>query len=181
MPTRKLDHPFRERRAPEVSIKPPSHLRRSSKFSPKVYAPLAFIRTQLPTQIRLGQQLCRSQRIVNSFTRHRISETSRVTEQRPFLTGHSPPIPRLRRQARNPRSVTLGSGFEMTANLSRAGIVFINLPELHFRAFALEVITDHELPEQIVERLMLEGILRCGNTKRDVVRAWKSPRVTNPA
>ena len=69
----------------------------------------------------------------------------------------------------------------MTANLAVFAVVFIDLPELHLRAFALVVITDHELPEQIVERLMLESILRRGDSKRDVIRPRKSPRVTNPA
>src|SRR6185503_10180942 len=42
------------------------------------------------------------------------------------------------------------------------------------------VVAQHELPEQIVERLMLERILRRGNAKRDMIQTGKGPGITNP-
>src|SRR5262249_53528071 len=55
-----------------------------------------------------------------------------------------------------------------------------NLPELYLLTFALLIVASHELPEQIVERLVLERILRCSNSKRDMIRTRKRPRITNP-
>src|SRR6185503_1324135 len=62
-----------------------------------------------------------------------------------------------------------------------AGVWRFSLPELYLLTFALLVVTDHELPEQIVQRLMLECILCGRDTKRDMIRARKRPRVANPS
>src|SRR5215213_7577337 len=54
-------------------------------------------------------------------------------------------------------------------------------PEIHFPAITLLVITEHEQPQQIVERFVLESVLCGGDAERDVIGTWKGPRVTDPA
>src|SRR5204862_6819258 len=53
-------------------------------------------------------------------------------------------------------------------------------PEIKFTAFALLRITNHKPPQQIVEWLVLKGVLSGGDAERDVIGTRKRPRVTNP-
>src|ERR1041385_4023999 len=55
------------------------------------------------------------------------------------------------------------------------------MPELHFAAITLLVVTDHELPQQIIQWFVLERVLCRGDAERDVIRTWKGPRITDPA
>src|ERR1041384_7297139 len=42
------------------------------------------------------------------------------------------------------------------------------------------VITDHKIPQQPVQGIMIECVLRSRDTERDMVDAWKGPRVSHP-
>src|ERR1044071_3945063 len=46
---------------------------------------------------------------------------------------------------------------------------------------ALAVVTNHELPEKLVERLMIESVLRRGDAEGDVIHAREGPSVASVA
>src|SRR6185369_9256030 len=54
------------------------------------------------------------------------------------------------------------------------------IPEFYRSAFALLVVADHELPQQIVERFVFESVLCGGDAERNVIGTRKCPRVTHP-
>ena len=81
---------------------------------------------------------------------------------------------------RHARGVELSNVAQVLQNSCSFGRPGFALPELYFCAFALLVITDHKLPEQFVERFVLESVLCSRDAKRNVIRTRKSPRITNP-
>src|SRR6185369_2222111 len=108
MPACKLDHAFRERRAPKVSVKTAAHLGRATQFGAEVCTPQLFIRTEVAAHISLGQQFRGSQSIINALARDRISETSSIAEQGPIVAARRSLVPRLCCQTWNARRVTFG-------------------------------------------------------------------------
>src|SRR4051812_6570350 len=55
------------------------------------------------------------------------------------------------------------------------------MPEVYLPPLALLVVTDHEMPQQIVEWFVLERVLCGSDAERDVIGTRKCPRVTDPA
>ena len=53
-------------------------------------------------------------------------------------------------------------------------------PERRARVFALGIVAAHERPEQCVERVMIEGVLRGSDAEGDVIEARERPSVTGP-
>src|SRR5207302_6256078 len=120
----------------------------------------------------------RTNRVVNSFARNWISETRSVAQQGPAFATCFPCVPRARRETRDPRGVTLGL-VPQVFNLRFA----CALPQLHLSQVTNlrhVVIAHHEIPQQSVQCIMIECVLRSRDTERDVVDARKGPRVSNP-
>src|ERR1044072_5938827 len=59
--------------------------------------------------------------------------------------------------------------------------VGLAVPEAYLPTFTLLVVTEHELPEHLVQRFVLERILRGRDTKRNMIGTRKGPRVANPS
>src|SRR3982751_6419141 len=138
MRARKLDHSFRKRRSPEISIEAAAHLRRASQLAPEIFAPPSFIIEQLSFQIAFSEKLRRAQSVVDSFARHGICETSRVTDERPARPSRAPRVPGLHCQTRNARSVTLRSSFKLILYQSVALFILrTRAPEIRFSMRAL--------------------------------------------
>src|SRR4051812_4116774 len=107
-----FDHSFRKGRAPEISVEAAAHLRSTSQLAPEIFAPTSFIIERPSCKITFSEKLRRAQRVIDAFARHGVCEARRITEQRPAFTASAPCIPSLHCQARNARSITLGSSFK---------------------------------------------------------------------
>src|SRR5215213_7848059 len=105
-----FDHALSERRAPEVTVKAWSHLRRTSQFPSEVFAPAFFIRQRLSSQVRLCKQFRRTQSVIDALTGNRIREAGCVAEQCPVVTGYFSVVPRPGGKTGNARRVPFGSG-----------------------------------------------------------------------
>src|SRR5215467_12669603 len=103
-----FDHAVGKWGAPEVSIKPAAHLRRALQLAAKVGAPEFLVGFRCPIQIRVREEFCRTQRVVDTFTCYRIGKSGRVPQQCPPLPTCCARLPGARRQPGNTRGVAFG-------------------------------------------------------------------------
>src|SRR3989442_151606 len=162
--SKKFNHSIGERRAPEVSIKAPPHLRSALQFATEVFAPALFIIERRAGKIRIREKFRRAQSIIDSLTGYRIGETGRIAQQRPPTATRAAGIPSARRKTWNASRIAFGATHEFIPNL----IVFsalLSFPNLHplehthpcvrtagilagqlFATTSRFVITHHEIP-----------------------------------
>src|SRR5215831_11827443 len=106
-----FDHAIGKWGPPEVPIKPEAHLRRALQLAAKVCAPEFLVGGRRSFQIRLSKEFCRAQRIVDTFTRHRIGKSGCVPQQRPAVPACFARRPGSWRQSGDARGITFGRLF----------------------------------------------------------------------
>src|SRR6185503_6881555 len=137
------------------------------------------------------EKFSRTQSIVYSFAGYRIGKARSIAEQRPMLSARAARVPRARLEAGNAGRVTFGGFLELLAQFVKLRVFVFTLPKLHSRRVGSphygrlsarrgRVIAHHEIPQQLIERVMIECVLRRRDPKRNMIETGKSPGVANP-
>src|SRR5262245_36306322 len=97
----KLDHSLGERRAPEIPVKAPAHLRSAAQFSTKIVSPASLVRKRIICQITFGKQLSGTEGVIDAFAGYRIGKASCVSQESPACSTSLPCVERGTCQSRN--------------------------------------------------------------------------------